>query len=273
MKIVSHISDIAARIINHGKSDRDISRLKHLKCLMIQGGGKEHQYDVPLINGVDVLVCATPLILLRMLGTSKTNMERMQYMVLDEAHLLLEKYAKKIFTLFDCLFSLIKINDEVPIAQFILMSSSWSHQLRAFVDKMIHAPTIITTNKLEASFLGECLHLVRDVGAASVEVVQEGQAASKSSSKGVHKLKMLSSIVQEHLCQKSENTIVFVNTVKNIPTVVDYLKRHVFAKYKRAAEYLDASLNVVTTATDILEVAEIEKKWKQTGAKGLLLVG
>ena len=47
---------------------RDNNREKHLfRTLLIQGGGRkqEEQYEVPLVNGVDVLVASTPLCLLR----------------------------------------------------------------------------------------------------------------------------------------------------------------------------------------------------------------
>jgi superfamily II DNA/RNA helicase len=236
---------------------------------MIQGGGNEHEYEVPLINGVDVLICATPLILLRMLGTSKTNLERMQYMVLDEAHLLLEKYSKQILTLMDCYHSLLSINDEIPLAQFILSSANWSHKLRSFMDRFILEPMIITTSKLEASFMGECMHILRDATS-----ITSTSASNKVSTKRSHanKLTMLARIVHEQLCHQNNSMVVFLNTVQKISEIVDFLRRHVFLKLNDS-QYYDMSIDVVTPLTYYYEVAQIEKKWKESDdSRGHLLV-
>ena len=55
-----------------------------LKPLLLQGGGCEEAYEIPLINGCDMLVAATPLVLLRMLGQGRTNLERLECMAIGK---------------------------------------------------------------------------------------------------------------------------------------------------------------------------------------------
>ena len=54
-----------------------------------------------------------------------TNLERMQHLVLDEAHLLLDKYGKQIRTLMSSYSNLLRINDSLPVAQIVAHSVSW----------------------------------------------------------------------------------------------------------------------------------------------------
>ena len=53
-----------------------------------------------------------------------TNLERMQHLVLDEAHLLLDKYGKQIRTLMSSYSNLLRINDSLPVAQIVAHSVS-----------------------------------------------------------------------------------------------------------------------------------------------------
>jgi hypothetical protein len=116
------------------------SKYIKLKALLIQGGGKEYQYDVPLLNGVDVLISATPMCLLRMLGEAKTNLERLKYLCLDEAHFLLEKYPMQMKTLMQSYANLLYINDKQIVAQIILYSGFWSTKLKNFIDNFMLSP-------------------------------------------------------------------------------------------------------------------------------------
>ncbi len=81
MQILDIVSCLASR-------DALRRRSSELKCLMIQGGGMDVQYDVPLSNGCDILIAATPYAILRKLGDTKTNLERLKYLVFEETHIL-----------------------------------------------------------------------------------------------------------------------------------------------------------------------------------------
>ena len=82
--------------MNNNRQRHSIGPKKKVRAILLQGGGNEDQYDVPLINGCDILIAATPFCLLRMIGRNRTNLERLQYLVFDEAYLLLEKFSYQI---------------------------------------------------------------------------------------------------------------------------------------------------------------------------------
>ena len=115
---------------------------------------------MPLINGCEILVCSTPFSLLRMIGHGHTNLERLQYLVFDEANLLVEKFPRQIKTLLAHYHNLLKINEQQPVAQFILMTHYWSTKLNVLLDKYMMSRVVITTNKLEAAYFGRTQHAI-----------------------------------------------------------------------------------------------------------------
>lgn len=123
-----------------------------VRSIMLQGGGNECEYEVPLTNGVEVLIAATPLCLLRMLGMSRTNLERAQYLVFDETNLLLDKYPKQMKALLSHYKNMCCITEHHIPAQIIVLSSHWSQRLSSFIDtflfnvKLFHFPSRLDSN-------------------------------------------------------------------------------------------------------------------------------
>lgn len=161
-KNAQRIYEIINDIIGLSHKARKLSSKKPLKALLLQGGGHEDQYDMPLINGCDILVCATPFCLLRMIGYNYTNLERLQYMVIDEAHLVLEKFPKQMRVLMSRYYDLLCVNESQSIAQFVLFSSLWSTKLKRFIDAYLLDKAVIISNKLEASHYGQTEHMVME---------------------------------------------------------------------------------------------------------------
>lgn len=141
-----------------------------LKVILLQGGANDKTYDVKLSNGCDVLICATPYCLLRMLGNGNTNLERLEFFTIDEANIVLEKYPKQMKTLMDIYANLLKIEVRQKIAQFILFSSTWSDKLKEFVSLYFMDETILFESKLEASYFGNVNHIVHEVKSISSKV-------------------------------------------------------------------------------------------------------
>ena len=82
-------------------------------------------------------------------------------MVIDEAHLVLEKFPQQMRVLMSRYHDLLMVNEKQSIAQFILFSSLWSTKLKTFIDAYLLDRVIITTNKLEASHFGQTQQRVR----------------------------------------------------------------------------------------------------------------
>jgi len=77
-----------------------------------------------LSQGCDILICSTPLCLIHMLDHKKTNLDRLQHMVFDEAYLLAENYFEQISKVMMCYREVLQIRP-TP-AQFLVFSSLWS---------------------------------------------------------------------------------------------------------------------------------------------------
>ena len=198
----------------------------------MKGGGHESLYDVPLINGCDILVCATPFCLLRMIGHNRTNLERLEYMVIDEAHLVLEKFPQQMRVLMSRYHDLLMVNEKQSIAQFILFSSLWSTKLKTFIDAYLLDRVIITTNKLEASYFGQTQH-----------AVEECVTKEEKITKCLDLIKNISHI--------RKNTIVFTNKSDSAVCLHDYMKHKLMLP----------NVSLALEHTNVLNMREIEKQW------------
>ena len=125
-----------------------------VKVLLLQGGGDEDMYDTKLANGCDLIICATPYCLLRMLGAGKTNLERLKYLCIDEANIVLERFPKQIKALIDHYSNLLNQRASQSIAQFILFANAWSKQIKKFIKLYCIDQVVLLKSKLEAAFFG-----------------------------------------------------------------------------------------------------------------------
>lgn len=165
-KNAKKIFELTNEILGISEKAGYLGRNDTLKALLLQGGGHEDQYEIPLINGCDILICATPFCLLRMLGHRRTNLERLQYMVIDEAHLVFEKFPRQIRVLMAGYYDLLKLNEKINVANFVLCSSLWSAKLKSFIRTYMLSPVMIMCNKLEASYFGQTEHMVIECGSS-----------------------------------------------------------------------------------------------------------
>jgi superfamily II DNA/RNA helicase len=135
------------------------NKKKKFECILLQGDGDDNEYAIPLLKGCDILIAATPYCLLRQLGLKNTNLERLQYFVLDEAQIVLDRFAKPVSQLMSIYNNLLETFDGRRfISQIIVSSSRWSNRLRKFCQTKMFNPVIAGTNKIEASFFGRTYH-------------------------------------------------------------------------------------------------------------------
>jgi hypothetical protein len=94
-----------------------------------------------------------------MLGHKKTNLERLQHMVFDEAYLLVERFYKQISTLMMCYAEVLQMSSNLTRAQFLVFSSLWSSKLKRFIDENLPFLSTITEKKRgKVYFLRRCSH-------------------------------------------------------------------------------------------------------------------
>lgn len=201
---------------------------KTLNVILLLGGGNDDSYDVKLSNGCDVLICATPYCLLRMIGNNKTNLERLKYFVYDEASVVLDKYQKQVKALMDHYGQLLKVDSTQPIAQFILYSSVWSLNLKKFIDLYFLGEAVLIESKLEASHFGYVNQIVHEF-----------------SKRNDRKRKLLQ-LLEKY---ESSNIIVFVNDNKFSLYLYEFLKKIGF------------SPQLINEQTNYLTVDMISKDW------------
>ena len=96
-----------------------------------------------------------------MIKYNRTNLGRLEHIVIDEAHLVLEKFPQQMRVLMSGYHDLFTVNEKQSIAQFILFTTIWSTKLKTFIDAYLLDRVIITTNKLEASHFGQTQQRVR----------------------------------------------------------------------------------------------------------------
>ena len=237
-EVVNEMIEISGR-----REYRDEFGTRHkrkIRAILLQGGGNEEQYHIPLFNGCDILISATPFCLLRMLGKNHTNLERLQYLVLDEAYLLVEKFGYQMRVLMAKYCDLLRINERQNIAQIILMSSMWSAKLAKFVDAYLLERVFIATNKLEASYHGQTQHVIHEC---------------KLEEKYTYLVDILKKVNSE-----KKNTVIFVNKMDSAARLFSLLKHQFLG--------MD-SLNESSKAS---EIKEIEVKWAKNDKNGLILI-
>lgn len=236
-----------------------------MRCLLLEGGGNDVQYEgkciiymiysyifslvdvlflVPLFNGCEILIASTPFCILRMIGNGFTNLERLRYLVFDQANILVEKFPRQIKTLVNRYHNCLKLNDQQPVAQFILMSNNWSNKLNVFLDSYMMSRVIISTNKLESSYFGRTQH-----------VIYECEESSNAKFKTL--LEILKKISYTNDEEHPKHTIIFTN--KN-ESVIEIGKALINV-------YNYANVNLVHRGVSDLIIKKIETKWNEIDSK------
>lgn len=162
-KLIEHITGII------DLSNRSMRQLR-LRALMIQGGRKDHEYQVALINGVDILIAATPFVLARMIGKGWTNYERLHMLVFDNGYLLMEKYAAQVRELKRAYEGVLQVQDGLIRAQMVVVTPNWSNKLAAFVSQTLKNPLVLCESKLEAAFFGKVHHVLKECESSQEKV-------------------------------------------------------------------------------------------------------
>jgi superfamily II DNA/RNA helicase len=237
-EIIKEILDITSRF--YRTQYEKYRNVKQLRCILLEGGGNDVQYEVPLINGCEILISSTPFSLLRMIGHGLTNLERLQYLVFDEANVLVEKFPRQIKTLMSHYHNLLKINDNQPVAQLILMTHYWSNKLNIFLQSYMMSRVVIATNKLEASYLGRTHHIMQECD-----------------NDHNPKLKNLNDI----LSRISSNTKVIKHTIIFANKDANDLAKMLINMYNYS------NVNLIHKGAKALDIKQIEQKWKEIDDK------
>ena len=234
------------------------SRLKkidqngNLRALIIDGGGHDYQYDVPLFNGCEILISSTPFSILRIIGNGKTNLERLKYVVFDEAHILVEKFPKQIKTLMSHYNNLLNVNDNQNIAQLMAFTSQWSPKLRKLVDDYFYDRVIIGENKLEGSYFGQTHHVLKDCLSMNQKI---NHLISFIQDISIYKYNVEDI---ESVFNKIKHTIIFVEHAEIGSNLYDQLRKANFF-----------NLNLIHKYTQHKDIEKIEKLWNQFDIKNL----
>ena len=199
---------------------------------------------MPLFNGCEILIASTPFCILRMIGNGFTNLERLQYLVFDQANVLVEKFPRQIKTLINRYHTCLKINDQQPVAQFILMSNYWSNKLNVFLDFYMMSRVIVATNKLEASYFGRTQHVIYE-------------CEESSSAKFKTLLEILKKVSFVNDGSQPKHTIIFTN--KN-DSAIEIGKALINV-------YNYSNVNLVHSGVADLNIKKIEQKWNEIDLK------
>jgi superfamily II DNA/RNA helicase len=167
-----------------------------------------------------------------MIGHNRTNLERLEYMVIDEAHLVLEKFPHQMRVLMARYHDLLVVNERQAIAQFVLISSMWSTKLKSFIDAYLLDRVIISNNKLEASYFGQTQH-----------TIEECTGVDDKLRKCVHLLR--------NIQEKQKNTVIFTNKSDQAIFLYDYLTNKL--------NY--TNINVIIEHTNVSNINEIQNAW------------
>jgi superfamily II DNA/RNA helicase len=218
----------------------------NLRALLIDGGGHDHKYDVPLANGCDILISSTPFSILRVIGNYKTNLERLKYIVFDEAHILVEKFPRQIKTLIAHYSNLLNVNDNQAIAQLIAFTSQWSPKLRKLVDDYFYDPVILADNRLESSYFGQTHHVLKECTSLKDKIS--------------HLISFIQDIniyrnnfeEDEDILKKIKNTVIFVNDRET--------GFNLYAQLNKANIF---NVNLIHEYTQHKDIEKVEKLWNQ----------
>ena len=117
-------------------------------------------------------------------------------------------------------------------------------------------PIVITSNKLEAAFLGDCSHVLRDVTST-----KKNESATHSSSTD-KKLRVLNRIVtQLSYANGGIRLVVFVNSTKQMPLIATLFQRRALsAETGRQPLHFD----MITRATRLPDIKAIENRWNKS---------
>jgi len=179
-----------------------------------------------------------------MIGNGFTNIERLQYLVFDQANILVEKFPRQIKTLINRYHNSLKINDLQPIAQFILISTHWSNKLNIFLDSYMMSRVIITTNKLEASYFGRTQHVIYE-------------CEESSSAKLKNCLELLKTISFVSDASQPKHTIIFTNKSESVIELGKVLIN----------VYNYSNVNLIHRGVADLIIKKIEKMWNEVDSK------
>ncbi len=113
-------------------------------------------------------------------------------MVFDEAYLLVERFYKQISALMMCYAEVLQMSSNLTRAQFLVFSSLWSSKLKRFIHKYLPKLSMLTDNKLEASYYGQTHHVVDECSCESIA-----------------KLKKIPKILKGCV-EEDKNTVIFV---------------------------------------------------------------
>ncbi|KAG8291293.1 negative regulation of transposition, RNA-mediated [Homalodisca vitripennis] len=129
---------------------RDLT--KYIRVIHTYGGGAELEMRLELLNGSDVLV-STPRCLLRLLEARATDLKRLCHLVMDDAHILFEKFKPEIEQL---MVSVDRMEDKrlkqgLKIdLQVVVASSRWTVPIKELSVNILANPTIVIASQLEA---------------------------------------------------------------------------------------------------------------------------
>ena len=173
-----------------------------------------------------------------MLELGHTNLERLQYLVFDEANILVEKFSQQINTFISCFYNLIKDT----LAQLILVSHFWSNKLSVFLDAHMTSRVVVATNKLEASYFGHTQHAIYD---------------ESSRTKLENLLEILRKVSFEtNLEDEPNNTVIFANKSESVMEIGRLL----------TSIHNYSNVNLVHRDVDPVKIKSVESKWRHFDA-------
>ncbi|KAL1501305.1 hypothetical protein ABEB36_006650 [Hypothenemus hampei] len=175
----------------------DFGKSSRIRNTCIFGGAPKGPQALDLMDGVEIVI-ATPGRLIDFLESSRTNLRRCTYLVLDEADRMLDMGFEP---------QIRKIIEQIrPDRQTLMWSATWPKEVQQLALEFLKDYIQINVGSLQLSANHNILQII--------DVCQEYEKEAK-----------LSTLLREIMAEKENKTIIFMETKRKVDEVTRKMKR------------------------------------------------
>ncbi|XP_014677019.1 PREDICTED: putative ATP-dependent RNA helicase TDRD12 isoform X5 [Priapulus caudatus] len=213
--------------------------VQHARALVVYGGGQEENQIVSLINGCELLV-TTPYSLERMLQKSHTNLDRLCYLVLHDADVLVEEFTEKVKSLMSRFAAVLKQRPSncIPL-QILCFGVYWTPGVANFLQVYMPEPLVIITSMVEAAVYARVKQNVQVCTAENRSVELNG--------------------ILRNLTDIQKRVIIFVNNEQDVNDLRQLVSSQIDS---------NDSILVAVGAMAHNNIQDLRREWLEAGSKG-----
>ncbi|CAH1110309.1 unnamed protein product [Psylliodes chrysocephalus] len=175
----------------------DFGQSSRIRNTCVFGGAPKGPQVNDLKDGVEIII-ATPGRLIDFLESSRTNLKRCTYLVLDEADRMLDMGFEP---------QIRKVIEQIrPDRQTLMWSATWPKEVQNLAQEFLKDYIQINVGSLQLSANHNILQII--------DVCQEHEKESK-----------LSTLLKEIMAEKENKTIIFIETKKKVDDITRKMKR------------------------------------------------